>query len=175
MKKIRFCDYIVRWLALSTKFYGIRRLSIPISTPLLRPTISELQGELPWVRGVRCDSSPTTSVTFKLRTVFSFLERDDALINVEEFERRISPKRKRGRVLGFQHGLWLMVEQNRFPKLRELEGKFNILLPGLTVVDSSGDRRMFFLDSGGKGWWMSWRILNHRTGFSPRDLIAYSG
>ncbi len=110
---------------------------------------------------------------FQLGTASTLFEGDDDLIGCEEFERRVSQDRHK--LLGYQQGIWIVKHQDEFPEMEKLQGKVNILLPGLIVVDNSKDRRMFFLGSGGRGWWLSWRILNHRMGFTPRDLIAFSG
>lgn len=134
---------------------------------LKRPTLKALQKEWSWIRSIERDISTEKACVLNLATV---LEDGENSITGSEYEKRF-PKD----LLGFQHREWLIENQDKFPKLKELLGKellgkVYIDFPALIVVYDDGNRLVPYAGRDGKRWYGYWNWLG--LGFSSDGRFA---
>lgn len=144
---------------------------IAIQIPALpRPTLGELQAKYSWIKSIESDTSPTDAVTLTLGTV---LGPDEEQIDGKEYKSRRVPLA--GRMLGYQHGVWLVDHQDdpELAPLKALLGKAYIDLSGLVVVDADGGRDSPSLGTDGERWGLPWHWAENFLGRFGR--LAVSG
>jgi len=145
---------------------------LTIQIPALpRPTLVELRAKHSWVKaegGIERDFSPVEPVTLKLGSV---LLPNEERIDGSQYEVRLTPKLNL--LLGYQHAVWLVENQDKFPELMKLLGEVYIDFPGLVVVNEDGDRSVFYLTRGGGHWRLSWHDLAYGVDADAR--VAFSG
>lgn len=140
-------------------------LLVPVPA-LPRPSLGELQKDFPWILKIDRDTSPTTSGTIFLATIFG--SHDGDYIDPEEYERRIAFIQPF--LLGYQHWKWLQVHQDVHPAFKALVGKVYIHFSGIRVLGKMRLSPPVTLVGGclrGK-WKESWSPL----GVTPQNRVA---
>ena len=156
-----------RVLQISDSFNTIEPLSISIPA-LPRPTLEELQKRFSWIKSIERDTSPTEAIILNLATV---LRPSDDRISGKEYEARINLKLDL--ILGYQQALWLVKNQDKFPKFMRLLGKIYIDFSGLIVVNENGCRSILYLSQDGRRWCLNSCWLDNP--FTRTERVAFSG
>lgn len=140
-------------------------LAIPV--PALKPpTLKELQKRFPGMefKSIELNTAPTEAVTLRLGTVLK--PNEEEMVNGSEYERRLASRRNL--ILGYQQATWLVEHQDEYPAFRALLGKIYIDFPGLVVAGEVVSRRFPCLRELSGRWDLLWYWLGRGLGRSGR-------
>lgn len=126
-------------------FHITESLSIPIPA-LPRPTLQEVKSKFSWAKLIGRDNSPTDKIFLNLATI---LRPGEYSLDGEEYEGRV---RHLCQIPGYQHAVWLVENQDDFPKFMNLPGGIVIDFPSIVIVDEDNGRNIPYLIKTNNRW-----------------------